>query len=211
MSANITILSVGLLAQFLFSVRMLVQWIASEKAKRVLSPVLFWQLSLLASFIFCLYGWLRYDFAIILGQLISYYIYIWNLKIENKWSQIPYFFRILVEIMPLMALGYVSFNLQDTIARLFQQQDIPPLLVLFGSAGQLIYVFRFIYQFLYSKKRKKSILPFNFWLISTIGALIIFTYGIIRQDPILILGQAGGLFIYVRNMIIWKNDKTIKK
>ena len=133
MSGNVMIFSVGLTAQVLFSIRMLVQWIASERAKRVLSPVLFWQLSLLASFVFCLYGWLRNDFAIILGQLISYYIYIWNLRIENKWQQIPMFARLLIDVMPLMAMGYACFNMQATIARLFQQQDIPLLLLIYGS------------------------------------------------------------------------------
>ena len=69
LSVNFVVLGVGLLAQLLFFIRMIVQWISSERAKRVLSPVLFWQISLIASFIFCMYGWLRNDFAIILGQI----------------------------------------------------------------------------------------------------------------------------------------------
>ncbi len=205
LSVNFVVLGVGLLAQLLFFIRMIVQWISSERAKRVLSPVLFWQISLIASFIFCMYGWLRNDFAIILGQLVSYYIYIWNLKVEKRWKQIPAFARLLLNIMPLMALGYACFNMQDTITRLFHQEDVPLWLILFGSAGQLIFVFRFIYQWWYSKQRMRSVLPFNFWVISTVGSSIIFFYGLIRLDLILIAGQSASLFIYLRNMMLWKN------
>ena len=67
-------LSIGFLAQLFFSARILVQWILSERAKRVVSPSIFWILSLAGSFLLCLYGWLRDDFSIILGQFISYYI-----------------------------------------------------------------------------------------------------------------------------------------
>lgn len=206
MVKDILILLVGLSAQLLFSIRTLVQWIASEKAKKVLSPVLFWQLSLLASFIFCMYGWLRNDFAIVLGQLIAYYIYIWNLKIENNWQQLNPVVRFLAYAMPIAALLYVCSDIQSSYDKLFHQDDLPLSLILFGSAGQLIFVFRFIYQWWYSKQLQRSVLPFKFWLISLIGASIIFTYGIIRKDIVLMLGQSFGLIVYIRNMVLWKNE-----
>ncbi|MBQ2020725.1 MAG: lipid-A-disaccharide synthase N-terminal domain-containing protein, partial [Rikenellaceae bacterium] len=78
----------GYLAQALFSARFFVQWIMSERAKRVLSPTIFWQISMVASCIFCLYGWLRNDFSIIVGQLVTYYIYIWNLNAHNSWKKL---------------------------------------------------------------------------------------------------------------------------
>lgn len=208
MAKDILILLVGLSAQLLFSIRTLVQWIASEKAKKVLSPVLFWQLSLLASFIFCMYGWLRNDFAIVLGQLISYYIYIWNLKIENNWQQLNAGVRFLAYAMPIAALLYVCSDIQASYDKLFNQTDLPLSLILFGSIGQLIFVFRFIYQWWYSSQIRRSVLPFKFWLISLVGASIIFTYGIIRFDIVLMLGQSFGLVVYIRNMILWKNESV---
>ena len=68
------IFGIGFLAQGLFSARILVQWIMSERKKKVVSPTIFWVLSLLASYLFFIYGWLRNDFAIMFGQVISYYI-----------------------------------------------------------------------------------------------------------------------------------------
>ena len=71
--------AIGFLAQAFFSARILFQWILSERAKKVLSPSIFWILSILGSYLLVIYGWMRNDFSILLGQFISYYIYIWNL------------------------------------------------------------------------------------------------------------------------------------
>ena len=68
------IYSVGFLAQILFSGRLLVQWALSEKAKKVITPSLFWQMSLIASLLLFVYGYLRDDFSIMLGQSLTYYI-----------------------------------------------------------------------------------------------------------------------------------------
>ena len=59
---------IGFLAQVFFSARILLQWILSERAKKVISPAIFWQLSIVGSYLLFVYGWLRDDFAIILGQ-----------------------------------------------------------------------------------------------------------------------------------------------
>ena len=59
------IYALGFLAQICFSARLLIQWIISEKEKQVVSPTLFWLLSLLGSYLLFFYGWLRNDFAIL--------------------------------------------------------------------------------------------------------------------------------------------------
>lgn len=81
---------IGFLAQVFFSARILLQWILSERAKKVISPAIFWQLSIVGSYLLFVYGWLRDDFAIILGQIISYYIYIWNLDKKHQWKKLPF-------------------------------------------------------------------------------------------------------------------------
>ena len=59
-----------------FSARILIQWILSERAKEIVSPAIFWILSIAGSYLLFIYGWCRDDFSIILGQVFSYYIYI---------------------------------------------------------------------------------------------------------------------------------------
>ena len=68
------VFAIGFVAQGFFSARMLIQWVLSERSHRVVSPVLFWACSLAGSVLLCVYGILRDDFAIVLGQFISYYI-----------------------------------------------------------------------------------------------------------------------------------------
>lgn len=205
------ILGIGLLAQLLFSARLLIQWIASEKAHKVLSPAIFWQLSMVASFMLCIYGWLRNDFAIILGQLISYYIYIWNLKSKGSWMLLPKILRALFALVPVMAVGYFLLQGHETIVRLFEQEDLPVWLILFGVAGQFTFTLRFVYQWLYSRKAGESVLPVMFWVISLTGSAMIICYALIRQDLVLILGQSAGFIVYIRNIMIACQFKWHKK
>ncbi len=72
MTETYLIYAIGFLAQLLFGSRMIIQWVQSERAGKIESPVIFWQISLFASFLFMIYGLLRYDSDIIFGQLLSY-------------------------------------------------------------------------------------------------------------------------------------------
>jgi lipid-A-disaccharide synthase-like uncharacterized protein len=197
---------IGFIAQGFFSARMFIQWILSERAKKVVSPNLYWICSLAGSILLFVYGWMRHDFAIILGQLISFYIYIWNLDIKKIWRQIPLLLRIVIEALPLIA---ISFMLSD-VSRFFHNflhNDVVPLpLLIWGSVGQIIFTLRFIYQWFYSYHRHESVLPVGFWIISLIGCSIIVSYGVFRLDPVLILGQSVGFFTYFRNIVLCRKE-----
>ena len=69
----------GVLAQFVFGARFIVQWIASEKAERSVIPVGFWFLSIAGGLMTLIYGFARRDIVIILGQAFSIFIYWRNL------------------------------------------------------------------------------------------------------------------------------------
>ncbi|WP_242509966.1 lipid-A-disaccharide synthase N-terminal domain-containing protein [Hymenobacter persicinus] len=86
-------LGIGLVSQLLFSSRIVLQWVQSERAKRVLVPTLFWQISLISSFLMILYGMLRHDPIILAAQLISYAIYIRNLQLLGEWRKLNPWFR----------------------------------------------------------------------------------------------------------------------
>ncbi|MEM7186918.1 MAG: lipid-A-disaccharide synthase N-terminal domain-containing protein [Bacteroidota bacterium] len=100
------IYSIGFLAQILFSGRLLVQWILSEKNNRIITPSLFWILSLIASFLLFVYGYLRDDFAIMLGQSLTYYIYIRNLHFQGEWKKINIVIRWFLLLFPVFVVVY---------------------------------------------------------------------------------------------------------
>ncbi|MFC2098061.1 lipid-A-disaccharide synthase N-terminal domain-containing protein [Bacteroidota bacterium] len=205
------IFGIGILAQALFSARILVQWISSERAKKVLSPVIFWQLSLIASFLLIIYGILRNDIVIIGGQAFSYFIYIRNLRLKRAWRTIPKLFRFFTVAFPFMALIYILIGEEYNYSSIFDNKDISSLLLVWGSIGQIIFSLRFIYQWYYSEKIKQSVLPLGFWLISIFGSAMIIIYAILRADPVLIIGQVFGFVVYFRNIIISVKEKKHSK
>tara|TARA_B100001250_G_scaffold171305_1_gene147532 strand:+ start:171 stop:461 length:291 start_codon:yes stop_codon:yes gene_type:complete len=77
-----------------------------------------------------------------------------------------------------------------------------------GFLGQGLFASRFIVQWLYSEKKGVSSIPVVFWYLSIFGGIGLLTYAIFRKDPVIILGQAFGIFIYLRNLIlIYKKKK----
>lgn len=203
------IYSVGFGAQLLFGARLLVQWSKSEKAGRVLSPTLFWQLSLIASFLMLTYGVMRDDFVILLGQVLSYFVYIRNLQYKNAWNLIPFYFKVIVVVFPLFAATFLILSGTHNLSQIIHNPEVPYLILLWGSLGQVIFTFRFLYQWYYSEKARRSILPLGFWIISTFGSLIIISYALFRLDPVLLLGQTFGLAIYTRNIYIHKRSSSL--
>lgn len=199
---KLLILSIGFLAQAFFSARILFQWILSEKAKRVVSPAIFWILSIAGSYLLCLYGWFRHDFSILLGQFISYYIYLWNLNEKGIWRRVPRVFKALLLLTPLIAGAWMLQDAEAFVRNFLQNDKIPLWLLVFGSMGQIIFTLRFVYQWAYSFHYKESLLPAGFWVISLVGSLAIVIYGVFRHDPVLILGQSVGFVAYSRNLVI---------
>lgn len=198
---------IGFLAQIFFSARILIQWILSEKAKEIVSPSIFWILSIAGSYLLFIYGWCRDDFSIILGQIISYYIYIWNLNAKGIWKKVHMLLRIVLVITPVVACAYLLREPEVFFNQFFRNENIPIWLLVFGSAGQVIFTLRFIYQWAYSYRRHVSTLPIGFWIISLTGSAIIVSYGIFRLDPVLILGQSTGFVAYTRNIILGLRKK----
>ena len=193
----------GYLAQALFSARFFVQWIMSERAKRVLSPTIFWQISMVASCIFCVYGWLRNDFSIIVGQLITYYIYIWNLNAHNAWKRLWAVIRWAIIAVPIVGVAWIAMNWDEAYTHLFAHRDLPMWLIALGTTGQIVFTLRFVYQWIVSRRRGESLLPMGFWLISLTGSAIIITYALLRGGMYpLILGHITGVVVYSRNVMI---------
>ena len=84
--------------------------------------------------------------------------------------------------------------------------NIEILFLSIGFIGQGVFASRFIVQWIYSEKKGRSEIPLIFWYLSIFGGLGLLTYAIFRKDPVIIVGQLFGIFIYLRNLIlIYKN------
>ncbi len=77
--------------------------------------------------------------------------------------------------------------------------------VIIGFLAQGMFFSRFVIQWIVSERKGESTIPLAFWIFSILGGSMLLAYAIHRSDPVFIFGQAGGLVIYVRNlMLIYK-------
>ncbi|MBD2767701.1 lipid-A-disaccharide synthase N-terminal domain-containing protein [Hymenobacter sp. BT664] len=200
-------LGIGLLAQGLFSSRLVLQWVQSERARRVLVPTLFWQISLVSAFLMIAYGMLRHDPVILTAQLISYVIYIRNLQLLGEWERLPVAFRLGAYAFPLLAMGWFVVGTPLFSLRAMLSHRIPHGVLVLGAVGQFVFLLRFVYQWLYSERKGESVLPLGFWVVSLVGSGLILAYAALRRpvDVVLLVGHAFGLLTYTRNIVLgWR-------
>ncbi len=82
------------------------------------------------------------------------------------------------------------------------------LWVVIGFIGQSLFFMRFFLQWLASEKAGDSIIPKSFWYFSLGGGLTLFFYALYRHDPVFIMGQGTGLFIYARNLYLIRRKNS---
>lgn len=207
---NWMIYAIGFTAQLFFASRIIIQWFKSEKAEKLKTPVIFWKLSLLGAILFFIYGYLRKDFSIMLGQAIIYVVYIRNLQLQNKWKDTSVLLKSLVIGFPIFATAYALFWSPIDFSLLFSESKnagIATWLMIVGVVGQIIYTGRFIYQWIIAENEHQSQLPINFWIMSLVGSAVLIFYAVLRSDPVLFASHAGGSIIYLRNIYIGQKQE----
>lgn len=76
-----------------------------------------------------------------------------------------------------------------------------------GFAAQTMFSLRFLVQWIATERAGESVVPIAFWYFSLSGGAMLLSYAIYRVDPVFIVGQAAGLFVYSRNIYIIKFKK----
>jgi lipid-A-disaccharide synthase-like uncharacterized protein len=208
-SAQQLALGIGLTSQLLFSSRIVLQWVQSERARRVLVPALFWQISLISSFMMIIYGMLRHDPVILAAQLVSYGIYIRNLQLQGEWGKLHPWFRAAAYVFPLAMLAWAGvgnryFSIQEVL-----HHGIPGGVLLLGAVGQAVFLLRFVFQWLYSERQGESVLPLGFWVVSLAGSVLILAYALLRDpiDVVLLIGNVFGTVVYFRNIVLLRREQ----
>ena len=88
--------------------------------------------------------------------------------------------------------------------------EIEITFLIIGFLGQALFASRFIVQWILSEKKGESHIPLVFWYLSIFGGIGLLVYAIFRKDPVIILGQSFGIFIYLRNLILIYRNKNEK-
>lgn len=71
-----------------------------------------------------------------------------------------------------------------------------------GIIGQSIFFFRLVIQWFLSEKANRTIIPFSFWWLGLIGAIMIFIYAWARKDIVFLITGFLQIFLYSRNLRI---------
>jgi lipid-A-disaccharide synthase-like uncharacterized protein len=82
--------------------------------------------------------------------------------------------------------------------------------VLLGYGGQALFTMRFVVQWIASERARKSVIPVAFWFFSIGGGLLLFVYSLYIRDPVFILGQGLGLFVYLRNLYFVYRERRVE-
>jgi len=72
--------------------------------------------------------------------------------------------------------------------------------ILIGYVAQGMFAMRFVVQWIASERAGRSVVPTAFWVFSIGGGVMLLGYAIYRRDPVFIVGQAFGVFVYLRNL-----------
>lgn len=82
--------------------------------------------------------------------------------------------------------------------------------IVIGFIGQALFSMRFLVQWIYSERKGRSLIPLAFWYFSLAGGITLFSYAVYRRDPVFIVGQATGVFIYARNLQLIAKERKQK-
>lgn len=99
-------------------------------------------------------------------------------------------------------------QLLDSATAYFAALDLREgIWIVVGFGGQCLFMMRFLWQWIQSERRGRSFIPIAFWYFSLGGSLILFVYAVHRRDPVFMTGQALGMFVYIRNLLLIRRER----
>jgi lipid-A-disaccharide synthase-like uncharacterized protein len=195
--------AVGWFGQAIFTLRVLQQWFASERAGRSLVPPSFWTWSLVGTLALVVYCLHRKDPVFLAGALVNGFIYLrnWRMTVSAVRGK-P------VAATPIrsVALGVGVFLAVTAWTLLGERSvlrfDYPWNWLIVGFAGQALWSSRFVVQWFASERAGRSVMPASFFWISLAGAVLLFTWAVYRVDWVYMAAYALNPVPYVRNLIL---------
>ncbi|MBN1900110.1 lipid-A-disaccharide synthase N-terminal domain-containing protein [Candidatus Sumerlaeota bacterium] len=197
----------GFLANAFFTIRVLIQWISSERAKKCLAPPSYWWFSLAGAAVMIIYSLERlFDeqfqdaptpLPMLIGTIASLVPYSRNLmlnyKASRKWHILSYIFGGGILLFCVGLLLYMDVQLIRTNW------------IIVGSIGSVIWYSRFMWQWIYAEKEQRSEFPISFWYVSLTGLGLNLIYSIAMGDIVFILQFIFNVIPISRNIMLMRN------
>lgn len=192
----------GFAGQVLFFMRFILQWLFTERYKKSAVPISFWYFSIVGSFMLLTYSVLIKDPIFILGQSTGAIIYLRNISLiykERGTRSRDFGFKMVLMLLVYFAFVGAAAYFYPEVPR---KDEVTYTGFVFGIGlvAQSMFFLRFLVQWLYSEKHKKSVFPVVFWYFSMAGSFLLLIYSVMVHDAVFIAGQSVGLLIYFRNL-----------
>lgn len=204
LSASAWVQAVGWTGQGFYFVRVMIQWIASERAKRPVAPEAFWYFSAAGAVFGSAYCLMREEFVMLPGFLMTLGIYLRNLWISTRGPETrrasPLFF---LGVALLVAGGSYSLWILDEPSRAAPGT----LWLVLGLAGQVCWIGRFLVQWRHAERHGKSEFPPAFWWLTILGGSLNTLYSLHRLDLPLIFGFVLSWVAPARNLMLHRKHQ----
>jgi lipid-A-disaccharide synthase-like uncharacterized protein len=197
----------GAAAQGAFFLRMVVQWLASEREHRSVVPKAFWYLSFAGGAALFVYAVHRREPVFALGQAVGLFIYARNLMLIHGGRRGAAAAAAAV-VIPALGAGAYAVGGAPTAGESHALGSAAWLAV--GLAAQSFFFLRFLVQWLTSERRRRSVVPPSFWYLSLAGGLMLSAYAVRRAEPVFLAGQLAGVFIYLRNIMLVRGERGVR-
>ena len=207
----------GLFSALAFTLRFIVQWLQSEKAKRSLVTASFWRLSMLGNLTLGLHALIQGQFPILLVQALNSVISWRNLNLmqepSQQWSLSSTIqFLCLSTLLSALLFWFITPDGDWFRIPLHPLQNLSTSLSwlwhLFGTLGIVLFASRFWIQWIQAELAQKSTLESSFWWLSIIGALFSILYFALMRDYVNLVGPLFGLIPYCRNLALLRKANS---
>ncbi len=205
-----TFTAIGFAGQGLFALRMLTQWLASERAQRSVAPRSFWWLSILGTVMLLAYAWFTRDLVFLIAPALNLFLYARNLALSARPPGSARQGGNRIWLFPLGSLllagGLLSAYLTADEKQIISVEQ-SPLWLAIGLAGTALWTVRFPVQWILAERRGYSTLPPAFWWMSLAGSLLLTAYAAYKPDVVFILAYALAPIPVVRNLMLIRRGR----
>lgn len=208
-AAELALVAFGFAGQVLFFSRFILQWLYTEKHKKSTVPLSFWYFSIVGSFMLLTYSVLIKDPIFILGQSTGAIIYLRNISLvykERGTRSHNFGFKMVIMLLIYFAFVGVAAYFYPEVPRK-AKVSYSGVVFAIGIVAQAMFFLRFLVQWMYSEKIKKSAFPVLFWYFSMAGSVLLLIYSVMVHDAVFIAGQSVGILIYFRNLYFIRMEK----
>lgn len=200
--------AVGWVGQALFFIRMLHQWIVSERAGKSLLPTAFWWYSVVATLFLIVYQLHRQDPVFLAGFLVNGAIYVRNLVLTYRprppklRTRAPWI-ALFVGLLAFTGVLVMSLAGTQKVVRF----EADPIWLGVGFLAQSLWSSRFVIQWMASEKAGQSVLPASFFRVSIAGAIGLFAYAVHQVDWVMMAAYLLNPIPYVRNLMLLSRQR----